>query len=124
MWCLEIVDWNDIVVKLSSLLAVSPDDGPEEKVSETFNVSPLDSRRLLRIHAPARGFGIFSPFAIVFGDFHSGTSILPLLYASTTGAHPVGWTAMIRGRLRIHPSLWRILNIFHIPTSPTPPPTG
>src|SRR5207244_1537529 len=32
---LEVVDWDDVVVKLSSLLPVSANYGPEEKVSDT-----------------------------------------------------------------------------------------
>src|SRR5438876_5918119 len=34
IWCLEVVDWNDIVVKLPRLFSVSTDDGSEKKVAD------------------------------------------------------------------------------------------
>src|SRR5207244_9560765 len=92
--------------------------------SVTDNAMPSDSLRHRRIHLPASGLGILRPKAIVWGFFHSSTSTFLELWALTTGAQPLGWTATSLGLFLIHPIFSRIENIFHIPTSPTPPPTG
>jgi len=39
MWGLEIVDWDDVVMKLPSLLPVSADDGSEQKISDASIVN-------------------------------------------------------------------------------------
>jgi len=51
IWALEIVDWNDVIVKLSCLLPVRTDDGSEEKVSDASIIhlnSHLFERFLVR----------------------------------------------------------------------------